>query len=134
MDGYEKQANLMKALSHPVRLHILDLLAQGEACVCHLTAALRQRQPYISQQLMILREAGLVLDRKEGTVVYYRLADGHLTEIIASTRELLSGIGIHAHFPALPAEVIEDCPCPRCGSAASAVRPACSDRVPQTPV
>ena len=45
---YDQQAALFKALAHPARLRILDLLAQDEACVCHLTAALGQRQPYVS--------------------------------------------------------------------------------------
>jgi DNA-binding transcriptional ArsR family regulator len=133
MDGYEKEANLIKALSHPARLQILDLLAQGEACVCHLTAVLGQRQPYISKQLMTLREAGLVLDRKDGTIVYYRLADERLAEIVALARELLPSLGIHADFPALPVELVEGCPCPRCSSE-GIIRAACSDRISQTPV
>jgi len=49
VDGYARQAELIKTL------------AAQEACVCHLTAVLRQRQPYVSQQLMLLREAGLEL-------------------------------------------------------------------------
>jgi DNA-binding transcriptional ArsR family regulator len=133
MDGYEKEANLMKALSHPARLQILDLLAQGESCVCHLTTVLRQRQPYVSQQLMILREAGLVLDRRDGTIIYYRLADDRLAEIVALARELLPALGICAGFPVLSTEVVEGCPCPRCSDAAGITRAAYSDRVSQTP-
>lgn len=45
-NGYTQQAELIRALVHPTRLRILDILAQGgECCVCHLTAALEQRQP-----------------------------------------------------------------------------------------
>jgi DNA-binding transcriptional ArsR family regulator len=66
MNGYLKMSGLLKALGHPVRLRILQELRQQEACVCHLEAVLRQRQAYISQQLMRLREAGLVEDRREG--------------------------------------------------------------------
>ena len=66
MDPYRVQADLIKAMAHPTRLHLLDILAQGEACVCHLTTILGQRQPYVSQHLMVLREAGLVTDRKDG--------------------------------------------------------------------
>ncbi len=133
MDGYIKEANLLKALSHPARLQILDLLAQGEACVCHLTTVLGQRQPYISQQLMTLREAGLVLDRRDGTIIYYRLADERLAEIVALARELLPALSLRACFPVLPTGAVEGCPCPRCSHAVEITRAACSDRVSQTP-
>ena len=52
MDGYEQTAEMMKALSHPTRLQILEVLSEeGESCVCHLENRLGQRQAYISQQL-----------------------------------------------------------------------------------
>lgn len=57
------------------RLRILDLLRRGEAGVCHLQAALGVPQPYVSQQSRVLREAGLVSQRREGLYIYYRLAD-----------------------------------------------------------
>ncbi len=50
-------ALVTRAIAHPGRLRILEILGQGEACVCHLTHALGARQPYVSQQLMRLREA-----------------------------------------------------------------------------
>jgi DNA-binding transcriptional ArsR family regulator len=81
--SYQKQAQLFGALSHPVRLRILDILSRQEACVCHLTAILGKRQPYVSQQLATLRDAGLVTDRREGTLIYYSLADEHLAELLA---------------------------------------------------
>ena len=115
MDGYEKQAQIYRALSHPVRLRILDILARQEACVCHLTAALDQRQPYVSQQLATLRDAGLVADRREGTLIYYRLADEHLAKVLGEGRavtEALEGDGLS--FPAIPQEALVNCPCPRC--------------------
>ena len=62
--SYQKQAQLFRALSHPVRLRILDILSRQEACVCHLTAILGKRQPYVSQQLATLRDAGLVTARR----------------------------------------------------------------------
>ena len=114
-DGYTKQAQLFRALSHPVRLRILDVLAHREACVCHLTALLKQRQPYISQQLATLREAGLVVDRREGTLIYYRLADDHLARLLEEGKELVMDLdGDSAAFPAVPTEALDNCPCPRC--------------------
>ena len=114
-DGFKAQAQLFRALAHPVRLRILDVLSRQEACVCHLTAVLGQRQPYVSQQLATLREAGLVADRREGTLVYYRLAEGHLATLLVEGRALAVGLGgAGLAFPPVPAEVLENCPCPRC--------------------
>lgn len=115
MDPYREQADLIKAMAHPTRLQLLDILAQGEACVCHLTTILGQRQPYVSQHLMVLREAGLVADRKDGVMVYYRLADGRLPAIQALVRELLAGMGRPVPPPQIPAVPVPGCPCPRCG-------------------
>ena len=115
MDGYEKQAQLFRALSHPVRLRILDILARQEACVCHLTAILDQRQPYVSQQLATLRDAGLVADRREGTLIYYRLADEHLATLLGEGRAVVEDLREdELVFPAVPQQVLDNCPCPRC--------------------
>ena len=56
---YEAQAQWLKVLTHPARLAILNILRDGEHCVCHMEAHLGYRQAYISQQLMVLREAGI---------------------------------------------------------------------------
>jgi predicted transcriptional regulator len=63
---YENHTQLFQILSHPARLQILDILRAGEECVCHIQSLLGKRQAYVSQQLMVLREAvseilGLVL-------------------------------------------------------------------------
>jgi DNA-binding transcriptional ArsR family regulator len=117
-NGYRKQAQLFRALSHPVRLRILDILAGQEACVCHLTAVLGQRQPYVSQQLAALREAGLVSDRREGTLIYYRLADEHLAGLLAASRALATASGGETVvFPPVPEGPLDDCPCPHCQGA-----------------
>lgn len=66
-------SRLFRALGDETRLRIIALLAQGELCVCHLQDVLELPQPTVSRQLAILRAAGLVEDRREGTWVYYRL-------------------------------------------------------------
>ncbi|HWS03503.1 MAG TPA: metalloregulator ArsR/SmtB family transcription factor, partial [Gammaproteobacteria bacterium] len=64
-----------KTLSDPTRLRALVLLAQeGELCVCELTHALDVIQPKISRHLALLREAEVVLDRRQGQWIYYRLS------------------------------------------------------------
>jgi len=102
---YEEMADWFKALAHPGRLQILNMLRHGEICVCHIERSLGKRQPYISQQLMLLREAGMVESRRDGLQVYYSLADPRLDPLLS----LMCG-------PADPAghEVIDGCTCPHC--------------------
>ena len=115
--AYKKEALLFQALSHPVRLRILDILARQEACVCHLTAILGQRQPYVSQQLAALRESGLVIDRRDGTLIYYRLADDQLADLLDSARRLVQNLDSQSvAFPPIPAGPVDNCPCPHCQS------------------
>lgn len=113
--GYELQALLFRALSHPVRLRILDILARQEACVCHLTAVVGKPQPYVSQQLAVLRDMGLIADRRDGTLIYYRVANEGLAGLLADGRALMAAAtGRDVTFPPLPEEVVANCPCPRC--------------------
>ena len=70
---YEKKAQIFKALSNPVRLEIIDFLADGEKCVCEIVEKLNYEQPHISKSLIKLKEAGLIKARKEGLNVYYSL-------------------------------------------------------------
>lgn len=71
---YQKHAKMLQALSHPVRLQILDILSRSPACVCDLVFQTRQRQAYISQHLMLLREAGMVRSTRLGVKNQYELA------------------------------------------------------------
>jgi DNA-binding transcriptional ArsR family regulator len=116
MDHYAQSTQMMKALAHPVRLAILDVLRDGEVCVCHLETALNQRQAYISQQLSLLREAGLVEDRREGWRIYYRVSQPQVFEIIDQVERL---IGRRKSRPAKAA--LKDCSCPACESKKEAV-------------
>ena len=112
------QARLFKALMHPTRLAILDLLRDGEQCVCHLEAVLGQRQAYISQQLMTLREAGLIEDRREASRVYYRLIDPAVFQVLDAAQ---SYVGV----PPGETDVSSgQCSCPRCRPAATMIQPA----------
>lgn len=75
-------ASLAQALAHPVRLQILDLLRGGGAYVMHLTTSLDRRQANISQHLAVLREAGLVVDEREGMTVSYRVRDPRVFDLV----------------------------------------------------
>ena len=67
---------MFDALVDATRRRILALLVhQGELCVCELTAALDDSQPKVSRHLAVLKDAGIVIPRREGTWIFYRLAD-----------------------------------------------------------
>ena len=70
---YEARARIAKALGHPSRLLMLDALADGELCVCELTELVGADQSTVSRHLSVLKQAGIVADRKEGTMMFYRL-------------------------------------------------------------
>ncbi len=108
-DNYDSQVKLFKALMHPGRLAILDVLRTGEACVCHMEAALGYRQAYLSQQLMVLREAGLVDDHRDGWNVYYRVIKPNVFAVIDAAR---AALGESKRVSSL--SVIPSCACPHC--------------------
>ena len=80
MRNYRKQAKILQAMSHPVRLQILEILARGPACVCDLMFQTRQRQAYISQHLMLLRQTGLVKSTRLGVKSQYELVQPDSTK------------------------------------------------------
>jgi DNA-binding transcriptional ArsR family regulator len=121
MDTYREQANLLRLMGHPMRLQILDLLRSDDECVCHLSAVLDKPQPYVSQQLAVLRNAGLIVDRKAGTHVYYGLANGRTGQQVRSVLRGPAGDTEQGHCPGH--QQIAGCCCPRC-SAESCARDA----------
>lgn len=77
---YQRRARVARALAHPTRLEILDMLrGQEEICVCEIAAALAQGQPTVSKHLSSLRDAGIVSSRKQGLQVFYTLRVGCVT-------------------------------------------------------
>jgi ArsR family transcriptional regulator len=109
----------MKALAHPTRLQILEVIyAEGESCVCHLEARLGQRQAYISQQLAKLRQAGLVVDRREGLNVYYGVVHNELEDLLKVTKQLTTSRahtdGLQITFNQILTDPPEECDCPKC--------------------
>lgn len=83
----EQFARLGKALGHPRRVELLDLLAQGERSVDALAGATGMGVTNTSAQLQVLRQARLVATRKEGTWVYYRLADEEVGRFLGAFRD-----------------------------------------------
>lgn len=108
MEEYENEIKVMKALTHPTRLAILDILRNGEQCVCHMEAILGLRQAYISQQLMVLRDVGLIQDRRDGWNIYYRIVRHEIYKVLDAARQMV-GVPV---VQSLSAQT--DCTCPNC--------------------
>lgn len=84
----DPQAQIFKVLTHPTRIAILNLLRDGEHCVCHMEAYLGFRQAYISQQLSVLREAGLIQDRRDGWNIFYRVINPDIYKVLDAAQKL----------------------------------------------
>lgn len=78
----EGVSQLFKAFADPSRLRILHALRTEEMCVCDLSALLDISESAVSHQLRLLRTMRLVANRRDGTVLYYRLLDVHVLELI----------------------------------------------------
>ena len=109
--NYEALSVRLKVLAHPERLRILDALRHDSECVCHLEALLGKPQPYVSQQLRLLREAGVICDEKQGQNVFYNICD---PEIARWLDVVLGPIG-DEHTLDEPAAA---CTCPKCAPVA----------------
>jgi ArsR family transcriptional regulator len=115
--NYNLEAQIFYALAHPVRLEILELLRDGEACVCHIQAMLDQRQAYVSQHLNVLRKAGLVSSRKDGQRVYYQICDPRLYHVIDDFQSVMIAAGILKARPSgVSPQNRQSCHCPQCAS------------------
>lgn len=69
----EMKADVLKAMAHPTRLYMLEVLARGEKCVCELNKLVDADHSTVSKHLSVLKQAGLVSDRKDGLKVFYKL-------------------------------------------------------------
>lgn len=110
---YERLTAALKLLAHPERLRILDAVRREAECVCHLEALLGKPQPYVSQQLRLLREAGLIADERQGQNIYYGLADDDvrrwLDAVLGPVEGELPQMAQHKRVIA--------CACPKCNDA-----------------
>lgn len=85
------KAEFFRALAHPVRIRLLEMLSSsGRQSVHALQQKLAIDQPIVSQQLARLRASGIVVSRKEGTTVWYALADPLLADLLKVAKEILN--------------------------------------------
>jgi DNA-binding transcriptional ArsR family regulator len=83
------KAEFFKTLGHPLRIRVLELLTPAEQSVADILIAVGVEQPHLSQQLGVLRRAGLVVTRREGPNVVYALADERIAEVLAVSKQIL---------------------------------------------
>lgn len=89
---YQLKAEFFKTLGHPGRIRALELLSTAEMSVGELQRQVGLESSHLSQQLAVLRRAGLVNARKQGNNVYYSLSSPELAELLAVARRILTGL------------------------------------------
>src|SRR5438270_8964359 len=89
---YQLKAEFFKTLGHPARIRVLELLSEREHAVAELLPEVGIEAAHLSQQLAVLRRANLVISRKQGSTVYYRLISPRVADLLAVAREILSGV------------------------------------------
>jgi ArsR family transcriptional regulator len=89
---YQLKAEFFKTLGHPARVRILEVLANGEHSVGELQPIVGIESSHLSQQLGVLRRAGVVTARKQGNSVIYSLASPEVADLMALARKVLTGV------------------------------------------
>jgi DNA-binding transcriptional ArsR family regulator len=83
------KAQLFKALAHPVRIRALEQLVEGERSVGELAESVDTEISHLSQQLAVLRRAGVVQTRREGNTIFYSVRDARMAGLLAMARAML---------------------------------------------
>jgi ArsR family transcriptional regulator len=86
---FELQAEICQTMANPKRLQIVNLLKNGELSVGEMVRAMGVPKANVSQHLSIMRQKGLIISRREGTAIFYRLASPKITEACSIMREVL---------------------------------------------
>jgi ArsR family transcriptional regulator len=86
------KADLLKALGQPTRLKILELLADGERCVCEIFPAIDEEQSNISKHLSFLRSQGIVEAERRGMRVFYRLTNPRILKLVEDAEACLLAV------------------------------------------
>ncbi|TWF75134.1 ArsR family transcriptional regulator [Pseudonocardia hierapolitana] len=89
---HQLKAEFFKTLGHPVRIRVLELLSIREHAVSELLREIEIEPANLSQQLAVLRRAGLVTARREGAAVHYALTSPQVSELLAVARSILTGV------------------------------------------
>lgn len=84
-----RKAEILKALGHPIRVSILEILRRGEECVCRIYPRIESTQPNTSKHLAVLKQAGILDSRQEGTMTFYWVTDTRVYEILELVGEMV---------------------------------------------
>jgi len=82
------EVNVFKALADPTRLKILECVKDGEKCICEIIPYTGKSQPNVSQHLKVLKNAGLVDERREGTRILLKASNKKIFDVIDSVKKL----------------------------------------------
>jgi DNA-binding transcriptional ArsR family regulator len=107
ISSVEQVASFLQTIGQSARLQILLAIGGEEPCVCHLEATFGWRQAFLSQHLMALRKAGIVVTSRQGRNIHYRLSDPRLLTIIQQAAEY-QGVSLPELAPS------PDCTCHNC--------------------
>jgi len=88
---FEARARVLKALAHPTRLYLVDVLSRGEHCVRDLTAMVGDDMSTVSKHLSVLKAAGIVIDERRGAEVFYSLRLGCVMGFFDCIEAVLAG-------------------------------------------
>ncbi len=89
---YNKSSGIFKALAHPTRLRILEILKKGEECVCKIYEELDLEQSNVSQHLKVLRDNDILKTRREGPMIMYRISRPEIISMIDESEIFLKGM------------------------------------------
>lgn len=89
---YQAKADLFRTLGHPIRIRVLELLLEQPMPVRDLLVELKVESSSLSQQLAVLRRAGLVTASREGTTVIYAVSSKDVAELLAAGRRILASV------------------------------------------
>ena len=89
---YQAKAEFFRALGHPARIRVLELLSERDHAVHELLDAIAIEQSNLSQQLAVLRRAGLVTQRREGGAVVYAIAVPEVRDLLLAARTILARV------------------------------------------
>jgi ArsR family transcriptional regulator len=89
---HQLKAEFFKTLGHPVRIRVLELLSQREHSVAEMLSEVTVEASNLSQQLAVLRRAGLVTSRRQGSVVHYELTSPQIAELLVVARGILTSV------------------------------------------
>jgi len=82
------EVNVFKALADPTRLKILECIEKGERCICEIIPYTKKSQPCVSQHLKVMKNAGVIEERKDGTKIMIKASNGDIFKIIDQVKKM----------------------------------------------